>query len=56
MGLAGKELTMSLREKIQTVGLALILLLMGYVIYSDIAITLSERARPEGPPPAHAPH
>jgi len=54
MGLAGRELTMSLREKIQTVGLALILLLMGYVIYSDIAITLSERARPENSPPAHA--
>lgn len=54
MGLAGRELTMSLREKIQTVGLALILLLMGYVLYSDIAITLSERARPENPPPAHA--
>jgi len=49
----GRELTMSLREKIQTVGLALILLLMGYVLYSDIAITLSERARPENPPPAH---
>ena len=47
MGLAGKERTMSLREKIQTAGLALILLLMGDVIYSDIAITLSERARPE---------
>ncbi|MDW8169305.1 MAG: M50 family metallopeptidase [Acidobacteriota bacterium] len=54
MGLAGKELTMSLREKIQTVGLALILLLMGYVLYSDIAITLSERMRPQNPPPAHA--
>jgi len=50
MGLAGKELTMSMREKIQTVGLALILLLMGYVLYSDIALTLSERARPENPP------
>jgi regulator of sigma E protease len=50
MGLAGKELTMSMREKIQTVGLALILLLMGYVLYSDIALTLGERARPENPP------
>lgn len=52
MGLAGKELTMSLREKIQTVGLVLILLLMGYVIYSDIALTLSELTRPESPGPA----
>lgn len=54
MGLAGKELTMSLREKIQTVGLALILLLMGYVLYSDIALTLGERMRPENPPPTQA--
>ncbi len=56
MGLAGKELTMSLREKIQTVGLALILLLMGYVLYSDIALTLGERLRPESPPPAQTTH
>ncbi len=56
MGLAGKELTMSLREKIQTVGLALILLLMGYVLYSDIALTLGERLRPENPPPAQTTH
>jgi regulator of sigma E protease len=33
----GGELSVALREKIQTVGFTLIILLMGYIIYADIA-------------------
>ncbi len=33
----GGELSVALREKIQTVGFTLIVLLMGYIIYADIA-------------------
>lgn len=37
-GLAGRQMSVSLRERIQTVGFALIILFMGYIIYSDIAM------------------
>lgn len=37
LGWVGRELTASLREKIQFVGLAFLVLLMGYIIYADIA-------------------
>lgn len=33
----GGELSVALREKIQTIGFTLIILLMGYIIYADIA-------------------
>jgi len=33
----GGELSVALREKIQTIGFAVIVLLMGYIIYADIA-------------------
>lgn len=35
--LFGREFTVALREKIQTVGFVLIVLFMGFIIYSDIA-------------------
>jgi len=51
MGLAGKRLSVSLREEIQTVGFALIVILMGYIIYSDIAVKVASHLRlaNEGP-------
>jgi regulator of sigma E protease len=52
MGLVGKELSVSIREKIQTVGFAIIVLLMGYIIYSDIAVKFAGRIRPTPERPA----
>lgn len=36
-GWIGKEMTTSLREKLQTVGFIFLILLMGYIIYADVA-------------------
>lgn len=55
-GLAGRQMSVALREKIQTVGFALILIFMGYIIYSDIAMKLSTATRKIAePPPAEQP-
>jgi regulator of sigma E protease len=52
MGLTGRRLSVSLREKIQTVGLAIIVLLMGYIIYSDFAMKFGERSQTVNERPA----
>jgi regulator of sigma E protease len=55
-GLAGRQMSVALREKIQTVGFALILIFMGYIIYSDIAMKLTTATRKIAePPPAEQP-
>lgn len=55
-GLAGRQMSVALREKIQTVGFALILIFMGYIIYSDIAMKFSTASRKIAePPPAEQP-
>jgi regulator of sigma E protease len=52
MGLTGRQLSVSLREKIQTVGLAIIVILMGYIIYSDFATRFSSRPQTVNQQPA----
>lgn len=42
-GLAGRKVSLKLRERIQTAGLAAIMLFMGYIIYSDV-IKLVQRS------------
>ncbi len=48
-GLLGWTLTMNVREKVQYVGLAMVLLLMGFVFYNDIAYSIEKKF---GKPPA----
>lgn len=47
-GLAGRKVSIKLRERIQTVGLAALVLFMGYIIYSDVS-KLVMRPEPRRP-------
>ncbi len=54
LGLIGMTLSMNIRERVQQVGFAALLLLMGFVFYNDIA-RLFETKKPPSPPAAEAP-